>query len=264
MSLHPTNAGEKARGIRFTANAVIKSGSPALMRIEAEKMRRAHELAASSGLFLVPEVVDLDEKSGRLTMARIPNICGIRNARIDQLAWNGLMKRLGAAISLVHDELRLPDEMRVSLPRELGLEGGEVFLHGDLSSENVCVTREESPKIVLIDWQMSPRFGGEATWGTPYFDLAWFVGNLFRKPCYKYISGVNVETAAGAFIESYFVASRRDVSVEDFDEYHEKFRRYRMLTQEQNLFWPKRILLAHGFGRWCEFTLARLGRGGHV
>lgn len=264
MSPSSTNTGVSARGISFTHNTVVKVGPPGLMCIEAEKTRRARELAASSGLFIVPEVIDWDEKSGRLTMERIPNICGIRNAKIGIRAWEKLTERLGAAIALIHDELRLPNEMIIPLPAELSTEGGEVFLHGDLSSENVCVTRDKDPKIVLIDWQMSPRFGGEATWGTPYFDLAWFVGNLFRKPCYKYIGGANVEATASVFVESYLAASRRKICADEFNEYHERFRVHRMLTQEQVLFWPKRLLLTHGFRRWQRFALARLGGAGHV
>lgn len=246
---------DQLRRIRFTADTVIKSGPPEMMRIEAEKMVQAHKIGAHSGLFSVPQIVEMDERMGVLTLRRIPNIRGIRNASFGGDTWAHLMQRLGRAIALVHEELQLPEDMHIPLPPELlGPAGAGAYLHGDLSSENVCVTAHSDPQLVILDWQFSPRYGGGANWGARYFDVAWFIGNLFRKPIYKHLGGVSANMAASVFIDSYFREARASVSKAEFAAYHEEFRLHRMLTQEQRLSWPRRMLLAHGFSLWEQFA----------
>src|SRR5690606_39135625 len=85
---------------------------------------------------------------------------------------------------------------------------GNVFLHGDYSGENVCVMGVGGEaQLVLIDWQISPRIGNNATFGTQYFDIGWFIGNLFRKPAYEYLVGPDVRLTAMSFLQGY---SRND------------------------------------------------------
>lgn len=223
------------------------------MRVEIEKMQQARILGIESGLFSVPEIVSFDEVSGTLTMHRIPRIRGIRQFRLSSSKQYELIDRLGKAISLVHEQLRLPDEMRIPLPQGLDHPGEGVFLHGDLSTENVCLTDDPHPKIVLIDWQMSPRYGGRATWGTRYFDIAWFIGNLFRRPIWKYVYGPDANMSAAIFVNSYMRNAGLSDYAADFREYHEKFFLQRMNTQERNLPWLKHALLAPGFHFWRDF-----------
>jgi len=228
---------------------VVKRGAPTAIRVEAEKMSRAREIGRSCGLFLVPEVHEYDER-GVLVMERIRGIKGIRRARLPRLRMLALFELAGRSLAQVHKHLVLPEELRSPLPPALDQSGSQAFLHGDFSAENVCVTPDGT--LVLIDWQMSPRYGSIETWGTRYFDVCWFIGNLFRKPAYDYLLGVPTALAARTFLDGY---QKEGCTIEPapFGAYHRAFFESRIRTQESGLWFAKKALLRHGFKQWERF-----------
>lgn len=190
------------RTIRVGKNTVTKTSTPDLMRVEVEKTRRAFAIAEGCGLFRVPQVLDHDEAAGVAVFERL-------DARPVSVAlkWGeprkSLAKTLGASLAVIHRELTLPDEMRVPLPGELAFPYQEVFLHGDLSVGNVCVGTAWPP-IVILDWQMTPVHGGEATFGTRYFDILWFISNMINRPFLRFLYSNPVKPVVQAFLEAYF------------------------------------------------------------
>lgn len=184
-------------------NAVVtKTTTPELMRVEIAKTRRAFAIARSSGLFRVPEILDYDEARGVAVFERLditPVASAVRWGRGRTM----LAEHLGTCLAVIHRELTLPDEMRIPLPAELVLPRDEVFIHGDLGLGNVCVGASWPP-IVVLDWQMTPLCGGRATYGTRYFDLLWFIGNLILNPSARLAFGNPAAPAIRAFMASYF------------------------------------------------------------
>lgn len=191
--------------IRFENDIVIKSGDPDLMRVEVEKTRRAHEISCTTELFLVPRVIDYDEASGtaifeRLDISPMSRIVPWGEKRIR------LASCLGASLAILHRKLTLPDEMRIELPEQFSYPHDEVFLHGDVSVDNICVGKYYPP-IVILDWQMTPVHGGRSTYGTRYFDIMWFISNIITRPYTRFMFVNPAAPVVDSFIEGYFSVS---------------------------------------------------------
>ncbi len=191
--------------IKFGKNTVTKTSAPDLMRIEVEKTRRAFEIGRNCGLFRVPEVLDHDEEAGSAVFERL-DVKPVSKT----VPWGkrkNLAKILGDSLAIIHKELKLPDDMLVPLPDQFALPDEEVCLHGDLSVNNVCVGAIWPP-VAIIDWQMTPLFGGHATCGTRYFDIFWFINNLISRPYTRFLFSNPVAPVGTAFIKSYFRQSQ--------------------------------------------------------
>jgi len=247
--------------VQLTPNLVIrghvveKRGPPRALRIEAEKMQRAAAIGKASGLFRVPELVGLDLEEGVLRMEYVRGLRGIRRVRLPTDRYLRAIEQAGEALCRIHRDLALPSEFRLSLPDELDHVGTGVCLHGDYSGENVCVVeREGKIQLVVIDWQTTPRIGIVATYGTRYFDIGWFIGNLFRKPVYKYLAGPAVEKAALSFLRGYMRNAPGRDHFCGLGEYLERLCDYRLENHEKGLFFLKRMLLSPGLGAWKTFA----------
>lgn len=191
--------------IRFENDIVVKSAHPDLLRIEVEKTRRAYEISRESNLFRVPRVIDYDDTNGVVIFEKL-NISPMSRA----VPWGEkrikLASCLGASLALLHRKLVLPEEMRIGLPEQFSYPHDEVFLHGDLSVDNVCVGKAYPP-IVILDWQMTPVHGGRSTYGTRYFDMMWFISNIITRPYTRFMFINPAAPVINAFLEGYFSAS---------------------------------------------------------
>jgi hypothetical protein len=207
--------------IKFRKNTVSKSSDPDLMRVEVEKTRRASEIGKRCGLFRVPEVLEYDRGKGVAVFERLdirPFSRAVRWGEERIIA----ARNLGASLAIIHSELFLPDDMCFSLPEQFVLPREEVFLHGDLGLYNVC-SGPSRPHMVILDWQMSPLYGGRATYGTRYFDILWFIHDLMRCPSIRLFLGNPVAPVAKAFIESYFKEAKLIYDPDDFKKYATRF-----------------------------------------
>jgi 5-methylthioribose kinase len=237
----------------FTTDTIIKKGDPKLMRIEFEKQTKGYILANESGLFRVPEVYDYDAISGTLVMERINNLLGIGKSISKSEVHNDLITKSGIALAYIHDNLELPNKMIIPLEKTLNYSGNKVFIHGDFSIRNVCFVNEEELMLTIIDWQMTNRHGGKSTYGTRYFDLAWFINNLFSKPICNYIGNQKVALTAERFLISYINASRKEFSVVDFSKYLQRFYLHKMEKVKKGDSLGKTLLLSYGYYSWRRF-----------
>lgn len=186
--------------IQIEKNTVTKTAAPDLMRVEVEKTRMAFEIGRDCGLFSVPKVLDYNEAKGVAVFERIERIQPFIS-RINQCS--SIIERIGRSLAIIHRMLSLPQKMVIPLPPELVLPGTEVFLHGDFNGCNVCF-RACSDSIVIFDWQMTSQHGGQATYGSRYFDLLWFVNHMLWMPTVTYLFRDPVAPVAKSFLESYF------------------------------------------------------------
>ena len=202
-------------------NTVTKVTTPDLMRIEVEKTIRAYEIGKKCGLFSVPKVLEYDEPTGKVVLEHLdvkPVLLAVTWA--DNRS--ALAKTLGASLAIIHRELILPESMLVHLPAEFASPHDEVFLHGDVSVRNVCVGNSWPP-IVILDWQMTPKYGSRATYGTRYFDILWFISNLISHPYPRFIVSNPVTPVVRIFIESYFQEAQLPYYSERFYMYAKRF-----------------------------------------
>jgi tRNA A-37 threonylcarbamoyl transferase component Bud32 len=207
--------------VQFGKNTVTKTAAPVLMRVEVEKTRKAAEIGRDCGLFRVPKILDYDENRGiavfeRLDIKPLSKTIGWGEQRRILAGW------LGTSLAIIHREMVLPDDMCVPLPDEFVSPHDHVFLHGDLSVDNVCVGRSW-PQLAIVDWQMTGLYGGKATYGTRYFDILWFASNIINRPRVRLLFNNPVSPVMRAFMGSYFQEAKIPYTAEEIAEYASKF-----------------------------------------
>jgi hypothetical protein len=157
-------------------------------------------------LFRVPEVLDYDDAKGVAVFERIERIQPMQNIILKAKQVKPLMETLGCSLAIIHRRLTLPREMTISLPPEFDLPGTEVFLHGDFNGCNVCF-ETRTYRLVVLDWQMTDLYGGQATYGSRYFDIIWFVNYMIWVPMLRYLLGDAITPAVKLFFKFYFAES---------------------------------------------------------
>jgi len=230
--------------ITICGDVVIKTGSPELMCIEVEKTRRAHEISKQCGLFRVPEVLDYDESTGTAKFEYLRDIRTLREVIACGAGAKSVMAKLGQSLAIVHKNLKLPENMVVPLPKNYCLAGTEVFLHGDLGLRNVCVSVNNS-KIAILDWRTTEKLGEYATHGSRYFDIMWFVYNLFYRPIKRtrYQASSPAAPMAETFIHAYFSTTDYAYNHEEFVSYMKRFLDMRLSTRKNAGQFKRRLLL---------------------
>lgn len=234
--------------IQIGRDTVTKRGCPARMSVEVTKTRLAAEIAQSTGLFAVPQVLSFDRETGTAVFERI--VGAVPLGKADPSRDRELLELIGRSLAAVHAGLRLPDAVRIPLPAELAsAQGGQVTLHGDVTGDNVLVCRDRRIPI-FIDWQMTDVHGGAATTGTAYFDLAWFINYQFYevRPLVAWKSAAPL--AAKTFLEAYFSqADATATSIEGFWLYLQRFVDYKIASRRsQGIRTRLRLLPTH-----CRF-----------
>ncbi len=191
---------------RVADGRFIKTAPAEQLALEVEKARSAEAIGRSSGLFRVPRVHAFDAATCTAEFEYIEGLRSIRSVLTSGAPeGEGLLRRLGRAVALFQERLTLPAEHRRPLPQWLSGPGPEVWIHGDLSVDNVCVDPEGG--LVILDWQTTARVGGEATVGSAYFDLGWFLKGLFQRPGYSALFRDPIGPWADALVSGYLRAS---------------------------------------------------------
>jgi hypothetical protein len=222
------------------------------MRIEAEKTSRASVIACETGLFRVPRVIDYDAVGGVLTIERIPGLIGIRRAGLNDSALSKLAARAGTSLAAVHRDLRLPAGMDKPLDPPWSGKERLSYIHGDFSAENVCIDPAHPDVPVIIDWQTTQRHGGDATFDSAYFDLAWFINNWFYKPIYR-LRPAREHAVAKAFLDAYAGAAD-GFERHAFGRYHRAFFESKIKARKASMSLTTRALFWRGHASWDSFV----------
>jgi len=228
---------------------------PELARVELKKTIMGKSISEKCGLFSVPEVCDYDEKNGVIVFERIHGLRGVGRVKFGKDLYNNMIIEAGKSLAAIHNHMILPDDMKIIVDKNIDFPGTKIYMHGDFSVENVCTIDDSPGSLVIIDWQMTSMHGGKGTYGTRYFDIAWFVNNLFSKPIYKYIFRDDVDNAAKLFIDAYFDAcSDTTCNMNKFSEYLRIFFHNKLQERKSSHHWVRKILLLYGHNLWGEFN----------
>lgn len=239
--------------VKLKINTVIKTGPPPLMRVEVEKNLRAYEIAQRCGLFQVPRVLDFDETTGQAVFDRLHDVQPIRDILAFESNNDSIVQTLGESLATIHKELILPDEMKIPLPTELDLKNTEVFIHGDLTVNNIFVGPDYRP-LYILDWQMTKKHGENATYGTRYFDLAWFTKSLFDRPFHHYMFSNPITPVARTFLVSYFKKTDFPFHGEQFRQYMNQFFDTVISFRKSDLSWELRLSLMPSDAKFRKFV----------
>ena len=239
--------------IEIKKDIVIKTDAVPLMRVEVEKNIRAYEISKRCGLFRVPRVLEFDDKKGVAVFERLREIQPIRDTLADGSDENSTLLTLARSLSVIHKELVLPNEMKITLPPELDSKNTEVFIHGDLNVHNVFVG-PASGQISILDWQMTKMHGGNATYGSRYFDLAWFINSLFYRPFHEYGFSKAAAPLANIFLTTYFEHTNDPTCAVDFNKYLKRFLNFKLSLRKKTLPLRTRLLLIPCHAQFRKFA----------
>lgn len=230
----------------------IKIQEPAFAAIEYAKTISARKIALSSGLFDVPEVLDYNASAGALVFERIADLVPLQVALCLPDMAVKVSAEAGVILAEIHRHMALPDEMKLPVPPELAMQSGpQVFIHGDFNLHNLCLSRG-SGRVVVLDWSMTKLFGGSATFGTPCFDVAWFLYNIFSQAGGRWPRISTPPDCAKAFLQSYVVKSGADYGGTDYLE---------ILQYAARLFPHLRMMRRNQLGRYLFLLEAGVFRG---
>lgn len=149
--------------------------------VEACVTRAAGEVARETGVFRVPLVLGVLGDSLELEdLGPLMPLATLMDAGDSRLG--GLMLAAGRALGAVHRDMAVPDACGSTLASPW--DGPDtVCLHGDYTAHNVLVDAEG--ELVVLDWAAAPMLGTDATRGSSYFDVVWFLAHLRRAPSAK-------------------------------------------------------------------------------
>lgn len=243
------------KSVTFSKGTVTKTDRVDLMRVEVEKTRQAGLIGERTNLFRVPKILHYDEAKGVCVLERLSDLYPIVSIIYDD---NAIVKRVAQSLAAIHDQLRLPMHMVKPLPGELNYGASSVFIHGDFNGQNVCIERR-SGTIVVLDWQMTSRHGGEATYGCRYYDVVWFVNYLLWTPTLRHLVGDPVTRLAASFVQEYFAEAGVRYDREEMAWYARAFFRVKRQQRMQTVRIGRQWLIAR-CERLTERFIDALGR----
>ncbi|MDC3203874.1 hypothetical protein OA978_00405 [Candidatus Pelagibacter sp.] len=209
---------DKSIRLNITDRQVVKQSDPSLMKIEYEKHAKAYELGIKSNLFKVPKIYDYDSQKGIIIMEYFPNI-----QRYDSISKpsDEIVIKIAECLSFIHDNLTLTNKINSSLINELGTKY-KSFIHGDFNGQNVCIDKLDG-KIIILDWQTAPLYGGKATYESRLFDLMWFATYSLRVPRKKDLNFLRTIKLSKLFIKSYLKTTKEEIDKNYFYNYANSF-----------------------------------------
>jgi hypothetical protein len=243
-STDPKTSGDNpVRQVLITPTTVVKQQPSDITSVEWIKTKQGRIVGQNSGLFAVPELLNVDVDCGLLEFRRLFQHQPLWWHLVRNPTDTTAIVHSAKALAAIHDEMRLPMQLRVSLPdcwetvassersgqstvggaiqtvgSQLTSDTSSVWLHGDFNNWNIWVHRRTG-RLTIIDWATSDRCGGRATVGPYYFDVAWFVISLFRVKYGGRVRIANVESQAERFVEEYTRARQSPVNKREAFEY---------------------------------------------
>jgi len=192
-----------SEAVTLNKDTVVKKVDPLLMEIEVGVTQAARELARTSGLFCVPQIIRYDHRSGVIEFERIEGYITLRQllSRTDDNL--EVIRRVGTVLAHIHGHLRVPHDLRFGVLSQCLSTGGDVVpIHGDFNTINVGYKRETNV-IVVLDWASAPILDKRVTMGPRYFDLAHFLRSLLVHQSSTLEAIRRFNCRANMFIESY-------------------------------------------------------------
>lgn len=227
--------------ITITSDAVIKSGP--FLEVEYRKMIAARDIAVGTKMFRVPKVLSFD--GTELIMERIRGYRPIKSALAHGAS--DLFSRAGQALRIIHRDLVLPDAIKTDFISYNDI-GENCFIHGDFSTENVGYIAAGNPEICILDWSISPIYGHNYTYGSRYFDVCWFLNNLFCRPR---PTAFLAPDRARHFLNGYFRAP--GLNLDNFYRFHDIFRERRIHARRESSSGWRLLLLSILDQNWKRF-----------
>jgi hypothetical protein len=182
----------------------IKRATAEQARLEVLKTRASHSIGEATGFFRVPRVLKLDESFGEMSFEEISGLKPLRQLIVERdPEVSSFLWRAGRALAVVHEQLTLPGDATIPLPKEwMAPKEDNVYVHGDFAGLNLCASSQPG-EVVIIDWSLAPYFRSPGTFGSRWFDIIWFVLYLHQGVAREALGHWNPRALAAAWLAGY-------------------------------------------------------------
>jgi hypothetical protein len=241
----------------ISAGRLQKIQNPFDAEIEYAKTAYLYRSVAPYESFRVANPAEFNKTEGRIGFDYINGLVPIKFALCLPDERDRICAVAAEALATIHCLSDNYVDERVLLPEVIGFTNGEsCFIHGDFNQQNVCWSPSEET-LVILDWSLAPIFRSRATHGTPYFDLGWFIYNIFSQSLFRFPSISEPGICSRVFLLAYFAKmnrlnSRLGVSIGEFLPY------LRRLVLHVAL--ERRTELNYAFWHLDRFRMLRLNR----
>ncbi len=190
----------------MSANPVrqfVKNFHKEAIEFQVAKETQLAHIFSGSDTVRVPELLRFNREEAQLTFEFIEGLVSFRSLLKDRSLAIELANRVGRGIATAHQRLDFPETAKKRLPDPYGrFESENAFLHLDLSTVNVQY-KPSTDCVYLIDWEASPLLKSDANFGSVYFDLCFFISNLFMIEPYIFTNRKAKRALSLAFLEGY-------------------------------------------------------------
>ena len=208
-------------------DTVVKRQGYHDMASELKKTINGREIGIRNNLYEVPKVLDSSHETGTITFERLDGMVPLLQRLYTSDNSDQLITTIGRSLASIHNELKLPSEMTVPLPAVWAHENSpQVFVHGDFNLVNL-LCRPQTDNLIIIDWSVAHFVDStgpndaQPTYGTCYFDLAWFITALhFRRGRYLRFKTIrDVGNKADLFLQGYSQQAKHRICMDQFRAY---------------------------------------------
>jgi len=192
-----------SEAVRLQKYTVLKKVNPRLGEIEIKVTQAARDIARTSGLFYVPQIIEYDRDSGIIEFERIHGFITVGQFLAKNPDNITILRRVGKVLAHIHNYLSVPPDVRqLTDARWLNINGDVVPMHGDFNTVNVGY-KEDTDVIVVLDWASPASLGLGRTLGPRHLELAHFIYSLCIHQANFLKSLYLLRRRANAFLEGY-------------------------------------------------------------
>lgn len=221
--------------------------------IEIEKSIIAYNELKSNTELIVPKIVDVDYFKKTIFFEYINNFIPLERISIDN---PDVYYRVGFILNKIHDiktsllnnKILLSEDKYIVDNKEL------VFIHGDFSVRNVGIIKDglnRGPLLCVVDWSTTKLNGGLATIGSRFFDIAWFLNNIYNQKSRYQIDFNFANNICNNFLKGYNHNGSLDKS--SFIGYIDKFVSHYVETRISSMSPIKKIFVKRSLGGFYRF-----------
>ena len=158
----------------------------------------ARELGCKSGLFYVPQILNVNIISGRVEYELIEGFVHLAFLLDREPMSIDVLQRIARSLATIHADMEIPADRRVVFGQK-----STDCCHGDFSALNIGL--DSSQRVIVLDWAPAAANKKYFNYAPKEYDLALFLYSLFESSCSYGHAWRYFEYWTGTFFREYFM-----------------------------------------------------------